>query len=117
MDGRRPPAGQRSKKTPYRRLQNRRVRAKVRRISKRFVYHGIERGDTPDKVAPYQARSGLLRPGQQECGGKPGGDFRRNRSKLHGKPTPSSTEICTSEHDARADDTDTNFACARDRQD
>src|ERR1700727_2959145 len=117
MEGCGPPAGQGCEEASYCRLQYRRMRTKVRRVSERFVYHGVERGDTSDEIAPYQARSGLLRPSQQERAGKPSGDFRRNRSELDGKAVSGPAEICPGEHHTRANNADTDFGCACDRQD
>ena len=113
----RPPAGQGCEQACHCRLQSRRVRAKARGLSKGFVDDRVERGDASDEVALDRARFRLLRSDQQECAGKPSGDFGRNRSKLGGQLAPRSTKVGPSEYDARADDADADLACARHGED
>jgi len=90
------------------------VRAQVGGLSEGFVDNRVERDNASDEVAPNRARFRLLRSGQQECASKLSGDFGRNRSELGGQPAPRATEIGSCKYDARADDTDADFACAGD---
>src|SRR5229473_3586667 len=65
-------------------------------------------------AAAHARHTGDGSTGQQECAGKLSGDFGRNRSELGGQPAPRATEIGSCKYDARADDTDADFACAGD---
>jgi hypothetical protein len=77
----------------------------------------LEAPETSDEIVPDQARFELLWPRQQERPCKAPCDFRRDGCDLDRKPVPGSAEICSSQHDACAYDADTDFTCARDRQD
>ena len=90
------------------------MRAKVRGLSKGLVDYWIERSDASDEVAPDRPNFRLLRSVEQECADKSPGDFGRYRRELNGQSVPRATKIGSCMYNARADNTDADFACSGD---
>jgi len=107
----RPPGGQRSEQAARCSLQRWRLRAKVRGLSRAWSITGSSAVTRRMRSRRTGRTFDCSVPASKMCD-KSSGDFGRYRRELNGQSVPRATQIGSCMYNARADNTDADFACS-----